>query len=75
MHRNFLSAMALAVTLTGLSTMSQAQCPGCVVNPACATLAPEGGLCPDVIPAATVGQGYDENISFYIPTNATDPGT
>jgi len=75
MFRNLLYTSALAVGLISTAISSQAQCPGCVINPACATLAPEGGLCPEVIPAATAGLAYDENITFYIPTNATDPST
>ena len=67
------AALLLGGMLTGASAF--AQCPGCVVDPACATLAPEGGLCPEIIPAATVGQAYSENITFYIPSNATDPST
>jgi len=75
MYRNFLYTTALTLGMIGIAASSQAQCPGCTVNPACATTAPEGGLCPEVIPAATAGLAYSENITFYIPTNATDPST
>lgn len=74
MIRKSLPIALLALGLAATAPAS-AQCPGCVVDPACATLAPDGGLCPDVIPAATVGQAYDENITFYVPQFATDPGT
>ncbi len=75
MKFRFLPAFALTLGLFGASINTQAQCAGCVVNPACATLQPDGGLCPETIPAATVGQAYSQDISFYVPTNAVDPGT
>jgi hypothetical protein len=52
-----------------------AQCPGCAIDFGCSTIAPDGGLCPEIIPAATVGDAYDEDITFYVPQNAVDPGT
>lgn len=75
MYRNFLTAGALALAVAGWTASSQAQCPGCSIDPSCATTNPEGGLCPETIPAATAGLAYDEDITFYIPTNATDPST
>ncbi len=75
MLRKILPSAILAFGLLGLTGRIQAQCPGCAINTACATIQPEGGLCPDVIPAATVGQTYNQDVSFYVPTNATDPST
>lgn len=56
-------------------TQVQAQCPGCVIDPSCPTFAPEGGLCPELIPAGTVGTAYDTDVTFYLPTVVEDPGT
>jgi hypothetical protein len=74
MIRKFLSLAVLATGIWAAAPL-QAQCPGCVSDPACISANPEGGLCPEVIPAATVGQAYSENISFYVPVNAEDPST
>jgi hypothetical protein len=43
----------------------QAQCPGCIVNPTCSV--PGGGLCPDSLPAAVVGNPYSQDVTFYVP--------
>ncbi len=78
MHWKSLPIAALVLGLglaTAPSSTLNAQCPGCAIDFSCSTLVPDGGLCPDVIPAATVGAAYDEDITFYVPENATDPST
>lgn len=78
MHWKSLPIAALALSLGLASVPSSnlnAQCPGCAIDFSCSTLAPDGGLCPEIIPTATVGEAYTEDITFYVPQNATDPGT
>jgi len=58
------TAISLIFSLL-LSTNVQAQCPGCVINPTCSV--PGGGLCPDSLPAAVVGNPYSQDVTFYVP--------
>ncbi len=52
-------------------------CGTCTVDSNCPTLQPGGGLCPEVIPNAQVGEAYDETVTFYMPEviQITDPVT
>jgi hypothetical protein len=50
------------------------QCPGCIPVD-CSAQFPGGGICDSALPTGMVNQPYDERISFYMPTNVTDPGT
>lgn len=71
MNRN-----GLILILAGLLSMTQVfgQCPGCVPVD-CSAQLPDGGICDTALPAGMVNQPYDEKVSFYMPTNVTDPGT
>ena len=73
--KRFLPLLGLAIALVAWNAPLQAQCPGCTIDNTCPTTAPDGGLCPEVIPAGTVGVPYDTDVTFYIPENVTDPGT
>ena len=58
--------------LLGTGANVSAQCPGCVVNSATCN-PPGGGICPDSVPAATVGLAYDEDVTFYLPPEVNTP--
>ncbi len=42
-------------------------CGTCTPDPNCPSSQPSGGLCPETIPDAQVGEAYDESITFYLP--------
>lgn len=44
---------------------SRAQCSTCIPDYGCGT--PEGGICDSIAPPATVGQAYDESVTFFMP--------
>lgn len=68
--------LILLFLLMGLFSMEMVgQCPGCAVDTMCITQQPMGGICPDSIPAATVGVYYEQDVTFHMPLNTTDPGT
>jgi len=52
----------------------QAQCPGCITDTTCPILQPDGGVCPDTLPPATVGQYYDTDVTFYMPDSTVYQG-
>lgn len=64
--------LSFVLFLLGSSTNVSAQCPGCVVNAATCN-PPGGGICPDSVPAATVGQPYNEDVTFYLPPEVNTP--
>ncbi len=51
-----------------------AQCPGCITDTTCPILQPDGGVCPDTLPPATVGQYYDTDVTFYMPDSTVYQG-
>lgn len=57
-----------------ISNQLQAQtgCPGCVISAATCNPA-GGGLCPDSLTAATVGDPYDEDVTVYFPPEVSTP--
>lgn len=64
----------LTFFLIGFSFSLSAQCPGCVIN-GCSSTVPDGGLCDSIIPPGMANQPYDQDISFYLPNQATISGT
>ncbi|MCX7743382.1 MAG: T9SS type A sorting domain-containing protein [Flavobacteriales bacterium] len=58
--------------LMGIGIKASAQCPGCIVNSATCN-PPGGGICPDSVPAATVGIAYNEDVTFYLPPEVNTP--
>lgn len=50
-----------------LSSFSEAQCPGCVVDLQCAAFPAAPLLCPAVGPNGQQNSYYDENFTFYMP--------
>lgn len=60
---------------TVLLVEASAQCPGCAVNFTCASDPAYPTLCPTQPPDATAGLAYQTDITFWMPSNFTDPGT
>lgn len=56
------------------TTFILAQCPGCITDTTCPILKPGGGVCPDTLPPATVGQYYDTDVTFYMPDSTVYQG-
>ena len=56
---------ALLLILSGQQLL--AQCGTCIGDPACVTLLPDGGICPEIMPDATAGNPYSEVASFHMP--------
>lgn len=52
-----------------------AQCPGCATDITCTITPAFPTLCPLAPPDATAGQYYQSDITFWMPTTFTDPGT
>jgi len=57
------------------ATLLQAQCPGCIVNPACTATPAAPSLCPETLPDAIQGQPYEIDATFFMPQQFTDPGS
>ncbi len=53
----------------------QAQCPECEVDPECFNDDNLAQTCPEVMPAATAGEYYEEYMTFFMPEEALDPET
>ncbi len=71
----FKHLLSLFLFIASFVGQVEAQCPGCAIDPGCAALVPDGGICPSTLPPATVGVAYDEDISFYVPAQFVDAGT
>lgn len=56
------------------TSLLQAQCPGCITDTSCPIFQPDGGVCPDTLPPATVGQYYDVDVTFYMPDSTVYQG-
>lgn len=70
MRRHSLLALILLI-----SSWAFAQCDDCTIDESCL---PDGGLpgvCPEIMPAATAGVEYSEDMTFYLPPTVVDPGT
>jgi hypothetical protein len=63
MIKNILSLLLLLA----LGLPMQGQCPGCVVNTSCGTGSTTAVMCPDNLPAGTVMQAYDQDVTVFIP--------
>lgn len=66
--------LLFSILILSFSYSVSAQCPGCVIN-GCSSSVPDGGLCDSIIPPGMANQPYDEDISFYLPNQATISGT
>lgn len=67
--------MLFVFLLAVMASQNQAQCPGCVMNLGCSSSPAYPTICPDTLPDGMAGQPYDEDVSFWMPTNFNDPGT
>lgn len=72
MKKHLFATILSFSVLVGINYSAQAQCPGCVVNSATCN-PPGGGLCPDSVPAATVGVAYNQDVTFYLPPEVDTP--
>lgn len=55
--------------------IANAQCVGCVADITCSISPAFPTLCPAQPPEATAGEYYETDITFWLPTTFTDPGT
>lgn len=66
----------LLLTIFGLNQLTtMAQCPGCIVDPACTANPAAPALCPSSLPDAPVNEAFDLDVTFFMPQNFTDAGT
>jgi hypothetical protein len=72
MKKHLFATLLVLSILSGSNYFVLAQCPGCVVNSSTCN-PPGGGICPDSVPAATVGVAYNEDITFYLPPEVNTP--
>ncbi len=70
-----LPARYLVIALLCVSVRSLAQCPNCVAEVTCTASPAYPTLCPAQPPDATAGEFYESDITFWLPTQFTDPGT
>lgn len=68
-----LFAVSALVALPAFQLM--AQCPGCVADLTCTATPAYPTLCPAQPPDAVAGEYYESDITFWLPTQFTDPGT
>ncbi|MCB0760421.1 MAG: hypothetical protein KDC12_02785 [Flavobacteriales bacterium] len=52
-----------------------AQCTDCIPDETCINDTDFPQVCPEVMPAATAGEAYDEQMTFFLPAQVTDPGS
>lgn len=66
----------ILITLFMLSgVMSFAQCPTCIPDETCTSSNGLPAVCPAVQPNAVAGNYYEEQLTFYMPAEITDPGS
>lgn len=65
----------LVGALLFISARGMAQCTDCVADVACTASPAYPTLCPAQPPDATAGEFYETDITFWLPTQFTDPGT
>lgn len=65
----------LVIVLAFNSSLVSAQCPGCVYSSTCISNPPFPTICPLNLPDGEAMQPYNQDISIYLPSNFTDPGT
>ena len=65
--------LLLLIFITG--GRSEAQCVACEVDPDCISADGFPTICPSTLPSGIVGEDYDAFITFYIPSEITDPGS
>lgn len=68
-------SLVAAVAFFSLSVGLSAQCSTCVPDETCSS--PDGfpTMCPAELPHATVGEFYEEPVTFFMPTTIDDPGS
>jgi hypothetical protein len=54
---------------------SYAQCPGCVIDYSCVVSPEKPTLCPDTLPPGYAMQYFDEDVTFYMPSEFEDAGS
>ena len=64
----------LAVFFIGIIFVN-AQCPTCAPDPTCTNTTGTPMICPATPPNATTGVYYEQVMTFFIPTDVTDPGS
>ena len=64
----------LAVFFVGIIFVN-AQCPTCAPDPTCTNTTGTPMICPATPPNATTGVYYEQVMTFFIPTDVTDPGS
>ena len=64
----------LAVFFVGIISVN-AQCPACAPDPTCTNTTGTPMICPAIPPNATTGVYYEQVMTFFIPTDVTDPGS
>ena len=69
--KNLFTSISIGLAALAFQFNAMAQCPGCVIDQTCAVginpVAPS--QCPVVLPNATQGVPYDQDITFYMPRN------
>lgn len=65
----------LATLALLLHQLALSQCAQCSADPACSSDDGFPILCPTSLPAAVVGEFYEETITFFMPTEVIDPGS
>ena len=75
MHVTTLFRPAITILFTAALLMAKAQCPGCNPDLNCTVSPAFPTLCPQTAPDATVGQYYEQDFTFWMPANFTDPGS
>jgi len=66
---------AISVVCSAALLVANAQCPGCNPDLNCTVSPAFPTLCPGAAPDATVGVYYEEDFTFWMPANFTDPGS
>jgi PKD repeat protein len=68
-------SIILFLFLLCMPGLAFSQCPGCIPDTGCTVSPPFPALCPAQPPAATAGEAYEADLTFWMPANFNDPGS
>ena len=71
----FFLCISLGLGLLLASKPAFGQCSACDADPTCSSEDGFPTLCPASLPAAVVGEFYEETITFFMPAEVLDPGS
>jgi len=69
------TVVLVGLMMFALVASTRAQCNECEADPSCTSSDGFPTLCPLVLPSGTAGEAYETVITFFLPSEITDPGS